>query len=226
MVNPRLWIAPLIGMISTFFILALIFGFSLYYAWPSTPGAGSGGAESVASWFYYSWKVIFAFGVASFLGLVFWLFFFPVVLNFAFGGMIKKTYLQMHVQLGQESIVASNLSNFYILYKTLGVRILWPVLTIVFVFAFPPLSMVFAQIGIGHLAMIDGCDLSMSFLGLSGRERMEVIQQHRGQILLAGVIAGIMSFILLPTFILWIFWIPGIFVGASFLSLKWLKREN
>jgi hypothetical protein len=214
--HPKLWIAPLLVMILVTFILALVAFFIIFYIWPLTPVL-----STASSWFHYAWKILFAFGVAFLAILLFWLFLFPICMNFAFQGVIRSVFRNLDAPLNEEGLLSANVSSFYTFYMTIGWRAFWPLITFISLFIFPPISSLFAQLGIGHISTLDGCDLSMSLLGVPGKKRLGILRQHHKEIFLGGMIAGVMSFLLLPTFLLWLFYIPGIFVGAALLVIQW-----
>ena len=204
------------------FLAIVLMGFLIvFYTWPV------GVEASTMEWFHYTWRIFFSFGVAFLAIVIAWLFIMPVCMNFAFQGAIRSIYRELSVPVSEEGLLTANISSFYTFYKTLGWRVLWPLLTFVSLFIFPLVTPLIAQLGIAHLSMLDGSDLSMSLLGLSGKRRIEILKAHQRELFVGGMVAGVFSFILLPTFLLWIFFIPGIFIGAGLLVLGWdIKTES
>ena len=209
--KPKLWLVPLMSTLAAWFLLFCLFIFVAYRLWPiNTP-----------SDLKYTLKAFQSLGIAAIVALMAWVFLVPFFLNVCFEGLLKKVYLAKGDILQPLSFFKAFSSGAYIFVKTLGWRLFWVVLGALMVIAFGLAAMLVAQLGIAHIALIDGCDLSLSLKGMEGKQKLILIRKHRLGILAGGCIAGIVSFFLMPTILIWLFWIPGIYVGASLWVREW-----
>lgn len=213
--RPYLWLAPIFAALISLLILFGAFFFTAYMSWP----------HSDLTWFSYTWGVFKSLGYASFTIIALWVSVFPIILNFAFENMIGKILNDKRIPIKGEGMVQAVSSSVQVMFRTLGWRLLWPLLTLVSLFIFGPLAMFIAQIGMGHIAMIDAADLSLAVQGVNGRARITAIRSRKLPLLTAGFIAGMLSIILSTTIIGWLFWLPGVYAGCTLWTLSWQKRD-
>lgn len=214
--RPHLWVTPLFTALIALIILIGVFIFIAYFSWP----------DANVSWFAYSWGILRSFGYASISIIALWVSVFPILLNVAFEKMSVRILHEQKKEIKVERLGQATISSIQVIFRTLGWRLFWPCAAIISLFFFGPFTVLIAQIGMGHIAIIDGCDLSMSVQGFSGHERIKLIKKHQGSILLGGFIAGLLSFILAATVIGWIFWLPGVYTGTVLWSIHWIKAEK
>jgi len=212
--RPYLWLAPLMTALLCFFVLLSTFFLTAYIAWPQV---GNG-------WFDYTWGIFKSLGYASFAILALWVSVFPIILNFAFENMIGKILQEHHVPIKGEGMMRATVSSVQVIVRTLGWRLFWPIVTLFSLFIFGPLALFLAQIGMGHIAIIDATDLSMAIQGIPGKKRIQEIRNRFPQLLTAGIIAGMLSMILTTTIIGWLFWLPGVYAGCTLWTLNWFKE--
>lgn len=211
--RPHLWLGPLFAALLALIILMGIFFLVAYFSWPQTD----------TGWISYSWGVLKSFGYASISILALWVSLFPIILNVAFERMAARILHEQKKEVKAEGMGQATLSSIQVIFRTLGWRLFWPFAAIVSLFFFGPLTIFIAQIGMGHIAIIDGCDLSLSVQGVNGRTRIKQIKQRRGPILMGGFMAGLLSIILTATIIGWVFWLPGVYAGTVLWSMHWTK---
>jgi len=214
--RPYLWIGPLFAALVSLIVLIGVFIFVAYFSWPDT----------TSSWFSYSWGILKSFGYASISILALWVSLFPIILNVAFERMSARILHEQKKEVKAEGMGQATISSIQVIFRTLGWRLFWPFLAIISLFFFGPLTIFIAQIGMGHIAIIDGCDLSLSVQGMKGGERIKLIKKYRGQILIGGFIAGLLSIILTATIIGWVFWLPGVYAGTVLWSMTWSTSSN
>lgn len=210
--KPKLWLIPLIGMCVTWLILFSIVFFVTYKAWP----------EQQPSQIKYTWKIVQAIGFGVMIGLSTWLVLFPFLLNLAFEHLIKQVYLAKGDTLSPLPFFQTVFSGGYVVVKTLHWRIAWIVLGCVMIVVCAPITLLIFQLGMTHSALLDGCDLSLSVKGMHASARLALLRKHKLGILLGGIIAGVVSTFLMPTVLVWFFWIPGIYVGAALWACEWV----
>ena len=209
--KPYLWLGPLVAALFSFLILIGAFFLVTYFSWPS---------ESLG-WFSYTWGIFKSFGYASVVVLCLWVSVFPIILNVAFEQMCGRILHNEHKETKGEGMAQALASSLYVMIRTLGWRIFWPIITLISLFFFGPLTLFLAQVGMGHIAIIDGCDLSLSIQGVKGGPRMKLMKKRRVPMLMAGLIGGMLSLILTATVIGWLFWLPGIYAGATLWTMNW-----
>lgn len=211
--RPYLWLAPLLAALISFFVLVAAFFTVAYASWPI----------STLTWFSYTWGVFKSLGYASLSLIALWVSVFPIILNYAFENMIGKILHDKQVPIKGEGAFQAVTSSIQLILRTLGWRIFWPLVTLISLLFFGPLAMILAQIGMGHIAVIDAVDLSLTIQGLPVKKRIRAIKSRMLPILTAGFIAGILSMILTTTIVGWLFWLPGIYAGCTLWTIHWSK---
>lgn len=209
--KPRLWLVPLLSTLAAWFLLFCLFIFVAYHLWPM----------NTQSDLRYTLKVFQSLGVAAIVALMAWVFLIPFFLNICFEGLLKKVYLAEGDVLEPLSFFKTFSSGAYIFIKTLGWRIFWVFFGALMIVAFGPATLLIVQLGVAHIALIDGCDLSLSLKGIEAKQKLVLIRKNRLGILSGGCIAGLVSFFLMPTILIWLFWIPSIYVGAGLWVREW-----
>jgi len=213
--RPYLWLAPLLAALISFFVLLAAFFLTAYISWP----------EGSAGWFSYTWGVFKSLVYASLTLVALWVSVFPVILNFAFENMIGKILHDERAPILGQGALQAVTSSIQVMFRTLGWRLLWPAATLIALFFFGPLAMFLAQVGMGHIAVIDACDLSLTVQGEPVSHRIQALKSRTLPILTAGFIAGMLSMILTTTIIGWIFWLPGLYAGCTLWTLRWPKTS-
>lgn len=213
--RPYLWIAPLFAALISFLILISTFFLSAYFSWPS----------DTLGFFSYTWGIFKALGYASLTLIALWVSIFPVILNYAFENMIGKILHDKRVPVKGEGTFQAITSSINVIFRTLGWRIFWPLATLISLFFFGPLAMFLAQVGMGHIAVIDACDLSLTLQGIPAPKRIHSIKSRLLPILTAGFVAGMLSMILTTTIIGWLFWLPGVYAGCTLWTLTWNNQN-
>ncbi|QVL56925.1 MAG: hypothetical protein KFB93_05940 [Simkaniaceae bacterium] len=211
--RPHLWLAPLLAALFSFFVLIAAFFITAYTSWP----------ESTLTWFSYTWGIFKSLGYASLTLIILWVSVFPIILNYAFENMIGKILQDKRVPIKGEGSFQAMTSSVQVIIRTLGWRLFWPLATLISLFFFGPLAMILAQVGMGHIAIIDATDLSLTIQGQPVKKRMHAIKSRFLPILTAGFIAGILSMILTTTIVGWLFWLPGVYAGCTLWTITWPK---
>jgi len=213
--RPHLWIAPLFAALLSFFVLVAAFFLTAYLSWPS----------DTLGFFSYTWGIFKSLGYASLVIIALWVSVFPIILNFAFENMVGKILHDKRIPIQGEGMMQAAASSIQVMFRTLGWRIFWPLATFISLFFFGPLAMVLAQIGMGHIAIIDACDLSLTIQGTPAKQRIAALKSRLLPILTAGFIAGMLSMLLTPTIIGWLFWLPGVYAGCTLWTLTWSPKS-
>jgi len=213
--RPYLWLGPLMAALFSFLVLCAAFFITAYVSWPHIENG----------WLEYTWGIFKSFGYASSVVIVLWVSLFPIILNFAFENMIGKILHDQRVPIKGEGTMRATISSIQVIFRTIGWRLFWPLATLLSLFIFGPLALFLAQLGMGHIAIIDASDLSLAIQGISGKKRIQAIKNRVLPILTAGFLAGMLSMILTTTIIGWLFWLPGIYAGCALWTLKW-ERED
>lgn len=209
--KPKLWCIPLMGMLFAGVLLLTIFIMVFYSIWPDK------GVSHLA----YALNITQALGISALVILLIWLVVLPLFFNMCFEHLLKKVHLMKGGVLETLSFFNTLTSSMYVFVKTLGWRFLWLIFSGVTFFLWTSMTLVVVQLGMAYTAVLDGCDLNLSLKGVVAKQRLLLIRKHHLEILFAGIVAGMVSAFLLPTLLIWLFWIPSIYVGAYFWINEW-----
>lgn len=210
--RPKLWLLPLMGMLIVWVVIASIFLFTSYYSWPQIEG----------SHLKYSLKILQSLAIASVCSLLGWIVLTPVILTLCFEHLLKKVYLLHGDAIESISLLKSVSSSCSVFIKTIGMRLIWVVIGFVLVFILTPLSPLVLQIAISHFALIDGCDLSLALRGKNISERVSFLKKNKFRLFFSACILGCVGVFLMPTMLIWMFWIPSIYIGMCL----WVRQVN
>lgn len=200
--RPKLWAKPLFAVLfSLFVLLSLVIGII---------------------WTYWPAHILLAVGLGAFTALLFWVFGFTFILNFAFQKVIREAFQECRLEIQEDSLLKDLHSGWVFFRKTLWWRCFWPIFSLITTIAIPPIGFLIMQIAIGHTVVMDAFDLALSLNGKTGEEKHVLFKNKSLQFLIAGIVAGVGSCFLLPTILLWVFWIPGVYLGAAFLSQRYI----
>lgn len=211
--KPKLWFVPLLTTLLCWILLFIVFFLTMYFSWPA----------SHIGWSEYTLKIFQALGIASVVIVIFWCFVIPGFLNWAFENMVRKIFLTKGESLPRIKYFQSFTSSFYIMGKTLFWRVLWLIAVVICSIFFGVIGLLLSQIALGHIALLDACDLCLSIRGFKGKDRYQLLKANTIGILSGGLLAGVLSFALVPTVIGWIFWLPGVYSGAALWTIFWEK---
>ncbi len=208
--HPRLWFRPLFITLIAGLLLGLVFSLSTWSLWPK---------EITHTW-EYALHGAKAIGLGSLIAVLSWAFFISLLLSYAFDVTLRKALKQEGLLSKELPFLPSFAIGISVMMKTLKWRIFWPVATLVAMFFLPFAAAFIGQMGIGHMAVIDSCGMTMSFMGYNTEKQLGYYKEFSYSLLVMGFFAGLGSFFLLPTFIGWLYWIPGIYIGAAF----WIQK--
>lgn len=207
--RPKFWLRPLAFMIFTWFLFFSFFLFVLYSVWPLN--------ESFSA--SYTIKMLQAIGVASACSIGVWVFIFSFVSNQIFEALIKKVLIEKKCFIHPLSCIKSIKEGFLFFYKTLFWRFFWVIASLICYFL-GPFSLLISQVGLSHLAFIDGCEMTLLLLGVCFPQRFSFYKRHNKKVLLSSVFFGLLSLFFIPSILLWLFWVPSLYIGACFFSLE------
>lgn len=209
--RPSLWILPMFVSILSWAFMAVIFFFVVIWTWPVE------GPLPIN----YTWGIVSAFCYA-FVALFFvWAFILPVFLDFAFEKMVRKFLISRSATVVEKKHVMTLRAGTYVVSKTFLWRFIWLFVCFLSAILVPPISVLFTAIAFSHVAIVDGADVSLAQMGFAKEERISLIRERDQWFLLSGIIAGIISLIVLPTFIAWVFWLPSMYIGAALWCQNW-----
>lgn len=209
--TPSLWWRPIFAAIIVVTLMLSLFSFVLYFSWPN----------SDLTWLKYIGGILTSAGLGFASVLVFWVLFLPGILTLCFQGLVRKVFKSKQVAVVDESLFGSIHSSLYVLMKTLGWRIFWPLFTLIMTIFISPLGVVVGHLGLGHIIALDSVDLALSLIGIKGRERIAFISSYRLELFLFGCSAALFSMLLSFTIIGWFFWLPGMLcAGTLFVAAK------
>lgn len=222
--HPRLWLQPIVATLLSGTVTLLICMTSLFFLWPDQPA-------EIGLWsFLWEFKsdIFSAIAITALILLVLWIFAIPLYISLAYEKLVRRVFSLTNVSVNEEALVDSAKSSLHMLIRTLPWRLFWlimSILTLVLMMWFPLVSACVSAIGMGHIAVLDACDVSLSIRGVSGKERSQLMAENRMHLLGAGLLSGIAGTLLSLTFIGWFFWLPGMYVGASLVTPHWLLGQ-
>lgn len=210
--RPKLWLIPLLGTLLAWFLLFCVFLMMIYSMWPNADSSNQ----------HYMLEVMKSIGIGTLICVALWVFILPVLLNLSFEHLIKKVYIDKGDIIQPLSFFKTCLSGCYVLVKTLHWRLAWVVLALAMIFVCTPLIFFVFQFAVAHIAVLDGCDLSLNIKGINATTRLTLIKQHKRGILAGGIVGGVVSCVFMPTVLVWLFWIPSLYVGACLWVREWV----
>lgn len=212
--HPSLWGWTFLGTIVSGAITVFLFIKVVQWSYPTVhPGWGT-----------YFWHLFQSLGW-GFLTLVLMIAIaFPLIFNACFARGFCNLLKREGVHHLEESMMAAVISSFWVFFRTLKWRILWPLLLVVTIFIVPLLIYPVSLLAANHLTVIESSDLVLTLFGKTADERVHWIRSHGADCFAFAVSGSIFSFFLSLTAIGWIFWIPAIYCGA-FLWIRSLIKE-
>lgn len=203
--RPRLWGVALSSLLLSCAVISFLFVNIAYFLWPQHH-------EGVLK---TSLTLLQVLALSSTLCFLVWVLVFSFVLMPVFKYLVKKSLIVKETSL-QHGNWKSDLSSYLSFFiKTFAWRFSWFCLALASVFIAPACSFVIIQIGIVHLVLMDGCELSLSLQGQSLKTIRAWIKKRQLSLLFSAIVSGLISLMLLPTLIVWLFWIPGIYIGTA-----------
>ncbi len=214
--HPKMWWLSILATFILTVILLAVFLFVVMITWPNLD----------TTFWIKLWHILKSFGYGTIALLVAFIVLMPIVLTLALDKMTRKILLLEEGRAIEVGFFRSVYSGTLIFFKTIFWRIFWPVVGLVCVIFLGPIGAFISQIGIGHLAIIDGVDLTLALKGLNTDQRISLYRKKRGKIFCMGFFAAILSMGLSITVIGWLIWIPSVFAGATLWVKDWPELKD
>lgn len=211
--NPRLWGWALIGTIISGTITIYLCVKVVEWTFPAATGG----------WGIYFWHLLQSFGWGLFTLVLMIAIVFPLIFNVCFARGFCNLMKREGIFHLEEGMTAALVSSFWVFFRTLKWRILWPLLLLASLLFLPFLIFPLALIAANHLAIIESADLALSLFGMNGNERVDWLKRHGTDCFTAAISGAFLSFLLGLTGIGWIFWIPAMYCGA-FLWVRGIQK--
>lgn len=209
--HPRFWWLQIFAMLVLSIILIGVFALVLFYTWPQM---------DLGTW-HTIWGILKAVGISLSASLVAFIVLMPLLLTLALDKMVRKMYLELNHKEVKVGFFKSMYSSTVIFFRTLFWRIFWPIVGLICAIFLGPLGIFIAQLGIGHLAVIDGVDLALALKGHDTSYRLKCYRERSGQIFLMGFFAAVLSMLLSFTILAWLIWVPGVIAGCALWVNEW-----
>lgn len=217
--RPGRWWRPLLMTALLWALIMLSALGALWLSWPATVPE---------SW----WDTLLAYSLpfawAALCLLAGWLLVFPLAMGLAYETLARACLRDQGVAISELALMRGLMAGLSFLLRTLHWRLGWLLLGVLALIV-PGLNLValpIAALGLGHVALLDACDLCLGLQGLSGRERSELLAEHREELLIAGLLAGFAGQLLGLTLIGWWFWMPGLVCGAAQATPRWIRATE
>lgn len=210
--HPRYWPLQLLAMLCLLVLLIGAFVGVLMWTWP----------HEATSWWPHLWGILKSIGFAAVATLLAFIVFMPLLLTLALDKMVRKMLMELKAFKKEEvTFLKSVYSSTVIFFRTLFWRIFWPVIGLIGALFLGPFGAFLAWVGIGHLAVIDGVDLTLALQGYDTKTRLLAYKERKGQIFCMGVSAGCLSMLLSFTILGWLIWVPGVIAGCTLWVMEW-----
>lgn len=215
-VHPSLWGWAFIGTAISGTMAAFLFIKVIQWTYPATNTA----------WSYYFWHALQSFGW-GFLSLILMIaIVFPLILNACFAKGFCSLLKRAGIEHREEGITTAFLSSFWVFFRTLKWRIVWPLLLIATIFFLPPLIFPLSLLAVNHLAVIESVDLVLSLFGMKANDRVRWLRKRGTECFAFAISGATLSFLLGLTGVGWIFWIPSIYCGAFVWVQSAIQKEE
>ena len=202
--NPSLWGWAFLGTAISGTLAVYLFVKTIAWTYPAND----------SGWVSYFWHVLQSFGWGLLSLVLMIAIVFPLVFNACFAKgfcKIMKREGTFHIE---ESMITAIVSSFWVFFRTLKWRILWPLLLIATIFFLPPLIFPISLLAANHLTVIEGADLVLTLFGNTASQRVDWLKARSADCFAFAVSGAILSFLLGLTGVGWIFWIPAMYCGV------------
>jgi hypothetical protein len=215
--RPRLWGRPVIGTLLAWLALGALALAVVAFTWPTTPPEG-------IWWTLVAYLSPFIWGLVTFACS--WMLLLPVLMVLIYEDLAKHILREQGREIREQDLLRGGLAGAIFALRTLPWRLGWLTAGILFSFLLPPVGFVISLIGLGHLALIDACDICFGLLGVDGKIRYRLIREHAKELLSTGAVAGVGGHLLALTVVGWWFWMPGLVVGAAQRCPDWIDQTE
>lgn len=214
--HPRLWFLAFLAVFILSVVLLGIFVFVVILAWP----------PSVLSFGHKLWDIFKAVGLGTAGVLVGFVILMPLIVTLALDKMVRKLLSHEEGKVVEVGFFKSIYSSTVIFFKTFFWRLFWPIVGIFSALFLGPIGAFISQMGIGHLAVIDGVDLALALKGLGTKRRVDLYRDKRGAIFVVGFFSAILSMALSITILGWFLWVPAVFCGTALWVKDWPELRS
>lgn len=198
--HPALWGWALLGT----FLSALLTFYACFKAIAWTY------PSSAEKWAPYVWHLFQSFGWGFFALVLMVAIVFPLIFNACFAKGLAK-----HIgTIGEGNGLKAFTSSFWVFFRTLRWRILWPVLLLICIFIFPIFVFPLSLLAANHLAVIEAADLILSLYGWDAKKRVHWLKSQGTECFAAALSGALLSVLLSLTVVGWLLWIPAIYCGV------------
>ncbi len=210
--HPRYWPLQLTAMFVLMVLLIGAFAGVLIWTWP----------HEVIGWWPHVWGILKSIGFSTVAVLVAFIIFMPLLLTLALDKMVRKMLIELNAYKKEDvAFFKSVYSSSIIFFKTFFWRIFWPIVGLFSALFLGPFGAFLALVGIGHLAVIDGVDLTLALQGYDTKTRIKAYKERKGQIFCMGISAACLSMLLSFTILGWLIWVPGVIGGCALWVMEW-----
>lgn len=174
------------------------------------------------TWGVYFWHMMQSFGWGLLTLVVMISVVFPLIFNACFARGFCNTMKQDGVSYAEEGFFQAIASSFWVFFRTLKWRILWPLLLLATVLFLPFLVFPLALLAANHLVIIESADLVLSLFGMESSSRVDWLKRHGTDCFAAAISGSFLSFLLGLVGVGWIFWVPALYCG----TFIWIRSQN
>ena len=203
--RPWLWLQPLLA--HALALLALL-AVGIATTWWTWPGDGA--------W----WSVLLRACAAISLGLVAalaaWAVIVPLLLALVLDQLAEAVFKSRGFPPLSVPITRTVQDGVAVMVRTLPLRLRWLAVGLS-ALLLGPVGPFVAAYALARVAVVDALDIAASVRGLPAENRLLTYTAQRTALRRAAAVAGGLQIGLAPTFVGWLFWLPGLVCGAALL---------
>jgi hypothetical protein len=204
--SPRLWGWALLGTIIAMALAGFAISKTLSLTFPHDP---------------YSIDALRSIGWALLTLVLMIAVVFPLIFNACFAKGFSRILREEGEIAKEVGFWDSTISSFWVFFRTLKWRILWPLILIVTILFLPALIFPISLLAANHLTVIESADLSLTLFSVSADDRVNWIQKRGTGCFAAALSGSILTFLLSLIVVGWLFWFPAIYCGV----FLWVRSD-
>ncbi|OGN65271.1 MAG: hypothetical protein A3E80_00125 [Chlamydiae bacterium RIFCSPHIGHO2_12_FULL_49_9] len=204
--SPCLWGWALLGTIAAMAMAGFAISKTLSLTFPHDP---------------YSVEALRSLGWALLVLVLMIAVVFPLIFNACFAKAFSRILKEEGDVAYEVGFWESSISSFWVFFRTMKWRILWPLILIVTILFLPPLIFPISLLAANHLAVIESADLALTLFSVSGDGRVDWIRKKGTRCFAAALSGSLLTFLLSLVIVGWLFWFPAIYCGV----FLWVRSD-
>jgi len=177
--------------------------------------------EGDLSWWRSLLQWLLAIATAIFAAVTTWIVLQPLLLALVFESLVIRIQREAGATPTPEGLLRGLLSALRVVVSTLPLRAATAAIAFIGPLAAGPAGIVAAATAMSYVALIDACDVGLAARGFDGARRLALIREHQRALRRVLLPTVGLKLLLGLTIVGWLFWLPGLLVGAAREVLTW-----